>query len=362
MFSLTAVKAFVTLALMTASWVEVVTSLEHVVSLTGDDTENPDFASRCVDSDQQEGRPVVEIDFDNARSFPQYEELDMEGLFKPLGDFQIIREPSQVKLIMPFDKDQSDQTPIMSGGELFGSYKLREVRIVWGRKNTLSSRHILAGERFPLEMHMIHQKVPLNKYSIRDIHQPMTDLAVIAVLFEESPKTSATFSNLVSIILGGKNESGGMQVTLGKMFPQDVDVFFRYEELMMDPSCQAHVSWTVFPTPARLPVKETLYKPGDGTESSKSIVDKEYVLNVDVRLMSPRQSAEMIPGLMAPPDLHHRPAYALIPPPQHDPYSDALDHRGINVYHVYQESLHHGDDQESPLEAVKISPKGEPGK
>lgn len=33
-------------------------------------------------------------------------------------------------------------------------------------------------------MHLIHQKVPLNKYSIRDTHEPLTDLAVIAVLFE----------------------------------------------------------------------------------------------------------------------------------------------------------------------------------
>jgi carbonic anhydrase len=58
------------------------------------------------------------------------------------------------------------------------------------------------------------------------------------------------------MILSSKNSSDGMQLTLGKLFPQDLDVFFRYEELMMDPSCQAHVSWTVFPTPARLPVKE----------------------------------------------------------------------------------------------------------
>jgi hypothetical protein len=56
-----------------------------------------DFASRCVDADKYEGRPLVVIDFDNVKSFPEYEELDMDGHFKPLGNFRILRESSQGK-------------------------------------------------------------------------------------------------------------------------------------------------------------------------------------------------------------------------------------------------------------------------
>ena len=57
----------------------------------------------------------------------------------------------------------------MSGGALDGSYKLAQFHFHWGSSDAPGSEHLINGERYFAEIHLVHFKVIYSDKKINDI-------------------------------------------------------------------------------------------------------------------------------------------------------------------------------------------------
>ena len=67
-----------------------------------------------------------------------------------------------------------------------GSYAAVQFHFHWGRDDTAGSEHTVGGRRFPLEMHIVHNKLGLNKVGEKINKIGEIGIAVTAFLFEMS--------------------------------------------------------------------------------------------------------------------------------------------------------------------------------
>ena len=74
----------------------------------------------------------------------------------------------------------------MFGGPLASSYQLLQLHFHWGKWNGRGSEHTINGERFPMEMHLVHQASSL-EWGVESATSPVNipdGLAVAAFLWE----------------------------------------------------------------------------------------------------------------------------------------------------------------------------------
>ena len=76
--------------------------------------------------------------------------------------------------------------PAVSGSAAFGDlFLFEQLHFHWGSKNSLGSEHSIFGQKFPVEMHIVHYN---DKYgSIEEAFDRPDGLLVIAVFLQVSP-------------------------------------------------------------------------------------------------------------------------------------------------------------------------------
>ena len=77
-------------------------------------------------------------------------------------------------------------TALLSGGPLTGSFQLLQLHFHWGENDTLGSEHAVDGEKFPMEMHLVHMTSDLD-WGIESAINPVDvkdGLAVTGFLFQ----------------------------------------------------------------------------------------------------------------------------------------------------------------------------------
>lgn len=101
------------------------------------------------------------------------------------------------------------------------------------------SEHRIAGESFPLEMHLVHQSADGR-------------LAVVGVLIREGARNQA-FEPVWSRLPGIKGESAhdSVMVDVDDLLPAD-RTMYRYEGSLTTPPCSEGVKWFVLATPVEL--------------------------------------------------------------------------------------------------------------
>ncbi|CAB1418373.1 unnamed protein product [Pleuronectes platessa] len=97
----------------------------------------------------------------------------------------------------------------IQGGNLPATYKTIQLHLHWGKDGGLGSEHLIDGEQFPMEMHIVHIK---EKYD--SLSEAVTDRTGVAVL--------------------------------GFFFQTNMTKYFRYEGSLTTPDCAEAVVWTVF--------------------------------------------------------------------------------------------------------------------
>jgi len=95
------------------------------------------------------------------------------------------------------------------------------------------SEHLVDGNNFPMEMHLVHGNTA-------------GELAVIGVLIKEGKKNK-TFNK---IIKNAPNHEGvievkGKHINLAKLLPEDTDEYFNYSGSLTTPPCSEVVRWFV---------------------------------------------------------------------------------------------------------------------
>ncbi|KAG9351838.1 hypothetical protein JZ751_023089 [Albula glossodonta] len=137
----------------------------------------------------------------------------------------------------------------ISGGGLLDTYKALQFHLHWGTDASPGSEHTLDGERFPMELHIVHIK---EKYgSLEEAENDTSGIALLAFFFEETAEENVHF-NVVKEALGRVRYTGNSSTVrvlrLGDIIPATHDLrgYYRYAGSMTTPGCDQAVVWTVF--------------------------------------------------------------------------------------------------------------------
>ncbi|XP_042546680.1 carbonic anhydrase 4 [Dipodomys spectabilis] len=164
----------------------------------------------------------------------------------------------------------------LSGGGLAAQYQATQFHLHWSQELDRGSEHTLDGERFAMEMHIVHEK---ETEASNQAQSSEDKIAVLAFLVEEGDKMNEGFEPLVEALQNipepdmntTMRESSLMDLLPNREKLKD---YFRYLGSLTTPSCDETVIWTVFKEPIQLHREQIL------AFSQKLFYDKGQKLNM----------------------------------------------------------------------------------
>ncbi|XP_061660306.1 carbonic anhydrase IV c [Syngnathoides biaculeatus] len=141
------------------------------------------------------------------------------------------------------------QSVRLTGGALPGRYRAAQFHFHWGASGSPGSEHTVDGERFPMELHIVHIKEPYG--SLTEAEHDMAGIALLAFLFEETTEDHPHLDALIAA-LGRVQRNGSTAVLpdfrLSDIVPPSTELrgYYRYVGSMTTPGCEQAVAWTVF--------------------------------------------------------------------------------------------------------------------
>lgn len=140
----------------------------------------------------------------------------------------------------------------IAGGGLPARYRATQLHLHWSTVLDAGSEHSLDGDRFAMEMHIVHERE--NKKEARNSED---EIAVLAFLVEAGSKNNG-FQPLVEVLssVSKPMTSTTMKdsVSLLDLLPKEEKLrhYFRYLGSLTTPGCEEKVVWTVFVEPIQL--------------------------------------------------------------------------------------------------------------
>ncbi|XP_061596714.1 carbonic anhydrase IV c [Cololabis saira] len=141
------------------------------------------------------------------------------------------------------------QSVRLTGGALPGHYRAAQFHFHWGRTGRPGSEHTIDGERFPMELHIVHIKEPYG--SLAEAQHDMAGIALLAFLFEETTDDNPSLDTIIAA-LGRVQNNGSTTVIsnfrINDFIPasKDLHSYYRYVGSMTTPGCEQAVAWTLF--------------------------------------------------------------------------------------------------------------------
>ncbi|XP_037019649.2 carbonic anhydrase 4 isoform X2 [Artibeus jamaicensis] len=140
----------------------------------------------------------------------------------------------------------------ITGGGLPTRYRAKQLHLHWSRALNAGSEHSLDGERFAMEMHIVHEKE-----NPKEAQDPEDQIAVLAFLVEAGSKNEG-FQPLVEVLSAipkpMMNTTMKKGISLLDLLPEEEKRtrYFRYLGSLTTPNCDEKVVWTVFEDPIQL--------------------------------------------------------------------------------------------------------------
>ncbi|XP_017276774.1 carbonic anhydrase IV c [Kryptolebias marmoratus] len=137
----------------------------------------------------------------------------------------------------------------LTGGGLPGHYRASQFHFHWGGSGRPGSEHTIDGERFPMELHIVHIKEPYR--SLAEAERDTAGIALLAFLFEETAEDHPHLGTVIAA-LGRVKHNGSNTVIpnfrLSDVIPaaEDLRSYYHYVGSMTTPGCEQAVDWTVF--------------------------------------------------------------------------------------------------------------------
>ncbi|KAH8383233.1 hypothetical protein KR009_007537 [Drosophila setifemur] len=174
------------------------------------------------------------------------------GLYDEIFDHfvTIINNGHTVEFQVPTTK--YGERPYVTGGLMQDCFVAENVHFHWGSSTSKGSEHVLNGQRYDLEMHIVHRNI---KYlTVEEARDHSDGLAVLAVLFKVLRKAPAFYQpGLTEVFgsllhLGNPNSTYHVPVpTLGSLLSNlDRGNFYTYHGSLTTPPCSPVVLWHVF--------------------------------------------------------------------------------------------------------------------
>ncbi|KAM6174618.1 carbonic anhydrase 4 [Erethizon dorsatum] len=144
---------------------------------------------------------------------------------------------------------ESDAT--INGGGLATQYQAKQLHLHWSQDLNNGSEHSLDGQRFAMELHIVHEKETGTSSLREEAQNPKDEIAVLAFLVEEGNELNEGFRLLVEAL--GHIPKPGMNTTMETssimdLLPKEDKLrhYFRYQGSLTTPPCDETVVWTVF--------------------------------------------------------------------------------------------------------------------
>ncbi|XP_036125341.1 carbonic anhydrase 4 [Molossus molossus] len=140
----------------------------------------------------------------------------------------------------------------IAGGGLSSRYRAKQLHLHWSKVLDAGSEHSLDGDRFAMEMHIVHERE--NK---KEAQNSEDEIAVLAFLVEAGSKNDG-FQPLVEVLssISRPMMSTTMKdsISLLDLLPEEEKLrhYFRYLGSLTTPGCEEKVVWTVFVEPIHL--------------------------------------------------------------------------------------------------------------
>ncbi|XP_026565937.1 carbonic anhydrase 4 [Pseudonaja textilis] len=152
---------------------------------------------------------------------------------------------------------QLDPSGKVELGGLNGRYKVVQFHFHWGsevgKTQSPGSEHSIDGERYPMELHIVHIKEEFGNIESASEEKGVAVLGFFIKAGKTNPNYEPLISNLEKIgAKGGKVDIPAL--ALESLIPDKKDLtnFYRYTGSLTTPGCNEEVVWTLFEKPIEL--------------------------------------------------------------------------------------------------------------
>ncbi|XP_016420677.1 carbonic anhydrase 4-like [Sinocyclocheilus rhinocerous] len=140
------------------------------------------------------------------------------------------------------------QSVRLRGGGLPATYKAVQFHLHWGENGGQGSEHSVDGERYPMELHIVHIK---EKYgSLGEALNDSTGVAALAFFFEVTSGQNKQLDRVIEALGKVRYEGNSCEIEdfrLTDIIPQANKLnYYRYSGSLTTPGCDQAVVWTVF--------------------------------------------------------------------------------------------------------------------
>lgn len=139
----------------------------------------------------------------------------------------------------------------IAGGGLASRYRAKQLHLHWSEVLDAGSEHSLDGDRFAMEMHIVHEKEEGTSRKEKEAQYSEDEIAVLAFLVEAGSKNEG-FQPLVEALSDvprpEMNTTMKKSISLSDLLPEEDKLrrYFRYLGSLTTPGCEEEVVWTVF--------------------------------------------------------------------------------------------------------------------
>ncbi|XP_031323849.2 carbonic anhydrase 4 isoform X1 [Camelus dromedarius] len=178
-----------------------------------------------------------------------------------------------------------DEATIAEGG-LAARYRAKQLHLHWSEVLDWGSEHSLDGDRFAMEMHIVHEKEKGTSRNAK-AQDSKDEIAVLAFMVEAGARNE-NFQPLVDVLsnISRPNTNTTMRnsISLLDLLPKQEKLrrYFRYLGSLTTPGCDETVVWTVFQEPIQLHKDQIL------AFSNKLYYDNNQKMTDNIRPLQPR--------------------------------------------------------------------------
>ncbi|XP_040040273.2 carbonic anhydrase 4b [Gasterosteus aculeatus] len=147
----------------------------------------------------------------------------------------------------------------IKGGNMAAEYKAVQLHLHWGKDGGPGSEHTVDGEKFPMEMHIVHIKEEYKNLS--QASGDHTDMAVLGFFFQESKSANKKLDPLLNALkyITQPTKSTTLKgVSLEMFIPplRNMTKYFRYDGSLTTPDCAEAVTWSLFENTVPISMKQ----------------------------------------------------------------------------------------------------------
>jgi len=178
--------------------------------------------------------------------------LQLEHYSSPPSAAHLENNGHTVKLTL--HAESVEEAPAIQGGGLPARFTFAQVHFHWGGEDGQGSEHQVDGQKFPMEMHLVHYKSTFPNLTAAVEAGQSDSLAVLGVFFQVRDTPNPGIAKLVpriEEIQAAKSKlTEAPLLSLSSLLAEaDLSSFYRYQGSLTTPGCFEIVQWTVLQHP-----------------------------------------------------------------------------------------------------------------